>query len=72
MYNIMAADALAIAYRLTSEARYLEVTRACFAYGVKHACWKDGPATYTHIHSANGALHGNVFMVADSASRASP
>ncbi|MHC4916223.1 MAG: RIFT barrel domain-containing protein [Planctomycetota bacterium] len=69
-YNIMAADALAVGYRLTGEARYMEAARRCFAYGVKHACWRNGPATYQQIHSANGATHGNVFMVVDSQLRA--
>jgi len=69
-YNIMAADALAIAYRLTGERKYIETARRCFAYGVKNACWKGGPATYIQVHSANGAMHGNVFMVVDSALRA--
>jgi len=69
-YNIMAADALAIGYRLTRDRKYIDSARRCFAYGVKHACWKGGPPTYFQVHSANGALHGNVFMVVDSALRA--
>ena len=66
-YNIMAADALAIGYRLTGDMNFMEAARRCFAYGVKHACWKDGPPTYIQVHSANGALHGNVFMAIDTA-----
>jgi hypothetical protein len=68
-YNIMAADAFAVAYRLTGEQKYLDTARKCFAYGVRNACWKDGPPTYTQVHSAGGALHGNVFMAVDSAQR---
>ena len=68
-YNIMAADALAMGYLLTGEAKYMETARGCFAYGVKHACWKDGPPTYVQVHSANGSLHGNTFMAVDSALR---
>jgi len=71
-YNIMAADALAIGYRLTGEMKYMETARRCFAYGVKNACWRNGPATYFHIHSANGATHGSTFMTVDSALRAKP
>ena len=70
MYNVMGADALATAYRLTGERRYVDLARRCFAYGVRNACWRNGPATYYHIHSANGALHGNMFMAVDSALRA--
>ena len=70
MYNVMGADALTIANQLTGEKRYFDLARRLFAYGVKNACWKNGPATYVHIHSANGALHGNWFMAADAARRA--
>ena len=69
-YNIMAADALAVAYRITGEKKYMDAARRCFAYGVKNACWAGGPPTYTQVHSANGAMHGNVFMAVDSAGRA--
>ena len=69
-YNIMAADALAIGYRLTGDMGYMDAARRCFAYGVRNACWKDGPPTYIQVHSANGALDGNVFMVVESALRA--
>lgn len=69
-YNIMAADALAVGYRLTGDMKYMDAARLCFDYGVKNACWKSGPATYFHIHSANGATHGNFFMVEDSKLRA--
>ena len=61
-YNVVAADALALGYLLTKDRKFLEAAQRCFAYGVKHACWKDGPPTYYHVHSANGAMHGNVFM----------
>ncbi len=70
MYNVMGSDALAIAYQLTGEKRYFDLARRLFAYGVKNACWKNGPPTYFHIHSANGALHGNWFMAQDTALRA--
>ena len=70
MYNVMGSDALATAYQLTGDKKYFDVARRCFAYGVKNACWKNGPPTYFHIHSANGALHGNWFMVQDTALRA--
>lgn len=69
-YNIMAADALALGYRLTGDMQFMTAARQCFAYGVKNACWKNGPPTYFHVHSANGATHGNVFMVEDSRLRA--
>lgn len=67
-YNIMAADMLAIAHRLTGRADYLEAARRCFAYGVQHANGRDGGPTYYQIHSANGAMHGNAFMAIDAAS----
>jgi hypothetical protein len=69
MYNLMGADALMIGYRLTRDQAYLDLARKCFAYGVRNACWKNGPPTYFHIHSANGALHGQVFMARDAALR---
>ena len=52
----------ALGYLLTKDRKFLQAAQRCFAYGVKHACWKDGPPTYYHVHSANGAMHGNVFM----------
>ena len=61
-YNIMAADALAVAYRLTGDKTYLATARRCFEYGVRNACWQNGPPTYTQVHSANGAMHGNIYM----------
>lgn len=70
-YNIMAADALTIGYLLSGDRKYLEAARQCFAYGVKHACWKNGPPTYVQVHSANGAMHGNVFMAVDASERVS-
>ena len=70
MYNVMGADALTVAYQLTGDQKYFDLARRLFAYGVKNACWKNGPPTYFHIHSANGALHGNRFMAADAARRA--
>ena len=67
-YNIMAADLLAIAHRLTGRADYLEAARGCFAYGVKHANGRDGGPNHYQIHRANGAMHGNAFMAIDAAS----
>ncbi len=66
-YNIMAADALAVGYTLTGDRAYLEAARRCFEYGVENACWEGGPATYAQVHSANGAMHGNVFMAVSAA-----
>ena len=67
----MAADALAIGHLLTGRTEYLAAARRLFDYGVKHACWENGPPTYTQVHSANGAMHGNVFMAVES-ERAGP
>ncbi len=64
LYNAQAADWLAIGYRLTGEAKYLAAARKCFAIGVQTAGW--GTDTYNHVHNANGATHGNIFMVLDS------
>jgi hypothetical protein len=61
-YNILAADLLALAYRLTGRADYLDAAQRCFAYGVKNANGPGGSPTYFQVHSANGAMHGNVFM----------
>jgi hypothetical protein len=61
-YNILAADLLALAYRLTGRADYLDAAQRCFAYGVKNANGQGGSPTYFQVHSANGAMHGNVFM----------
>jgi hypothetical protein len=61
-YNILAADLLASAYRLTGRTDYLDTARRCFVYGVKHANGRGGSPTYFQVHSANGAMHGNVFM----------
>lgn len=61
-YNILAADVLALAYRLTGRADDLATARRCFAYGVRHANGEGGGPTYFQVHSANGAMHGNVFM----------
>ena len=66
-YNIMIADALAHAYRMTREQRYLAAARKAFAYGVVNACWVGGPPTYSHVHSAAGSTHGNVYMATVSA-----
>jgi hypothetical protein len=65
-YNIMAADILAFAHRLTGRADYLKTARQCFANGVKNANGKDAAPTYYQVHSANGAMHGSVFMTVDS------
>ena len=61
-YNVLAADLLALANRLTGRADYLETARRCFACGVKNANGPGGSPTYFQVHSANGAMHGNVFM----------
>lgn len=61
-YNILAADVLSLAYRLTGRADDLAAARRCFAYGVQNANGEGGGPTYYQVHSANGALHGNVFM----------
>lgn len=61
-YNILAADVLSLAYRLTGRADDLSAARRCFAYGVKNANGEGGSPTYFQVHSANGALHGNVFL----------
>lgn len=65
-YNILAADVLAHAYRLTDRVEYLDAARRCFAYGVRNANGEGGSPTYFQVHSANGAMHGNVFMTTDS------
>lgn len=64
-YNILAADVLALAYRLTGRADYLDTARRCFAYGVKNANGEGSSPTYFQVHSANGAMHGNVFMTVE-------
>lgn len=61
-YNVMGADALAIAYRLTGEMKYIETARRCFDYGIRASSWNSDPPAYTQVHNANGAMHGNVFM----------
>ena len=66
----MAADAMAIGHRLTGEKKYLDMARKCFAYGVKNACWVNGPPAYFSIHSANGGTHGQFFMVEDAKTHA--
>ena len=68
LYNVQAADWLAVGYRLTGNAKYLALARTCFAIGVHDAGW--GTDGYTHVHNANGATHGNVFMVLDREMRA--
>ena len=62
----MAADALAIAFRLTGDRRFIEAARKCFDYGVTN-----GPPTYFQIQTANGATHGGFFMAEDALLRAS-
>ena len=64
-YNILAADVLSLAYRLTGRTEDLAAARRCFAYGVQHANGEGGGPTYYQVHSANGALHGNVFMAVE-------
>lgn len=66
-YNIMAADALAIGFRMTGDRRFMDMARKCFDYGVT-----DGSPTYFQIQSANGATHGGFFMAEDAKLRASP
>lgn len=61
-YNILAADMLTLAYRWTSRGDYLEAARRCFAYGVRNANGQGGSPNYFQVHSANGAMHGNIFM----------
>jgi hypothetical protein len=61
-YNILAADVLALAYRLTGRAEDWEAAERVFAYGVQNANGEGSSPTYYHVHSANGALHGNVFL----------
>jgi hypothetical protein len=61
-YNVMAADVLTLAYRLTGRAEDLAAARHCFAYGVKNANGEGASPTYYHVHSATGAMHGNVYM----------
>ncbi|MBN1442334.1 MAG: hypothetical protein JXA90_06470 [Planctomycetes bacterium] len=68
-YNILAADLLALAYRMTGMQDYLDAARLCFAYGVKNAGGEGGAPTYFQVHSANGAMHGNVFMATDASTR---
>jgi len=68
-YNILAADILAFASRLTGRVEYLDTARRCFAYGVKHANGKSGGPVYYQVHSANGAMHGNVFMTVEASLR---
>ncbi|MCY2954928.1 MAG: hypothetical protein NTU53_23610 [Planctomycetota bacterium] len=68
-YNILAADILAFAYRLTGQAEYLDTARRCFTYGVKNANGKNGGPTYYQVHSGNSAMHGNVFMTVESSLR---
>ncbi len=64
-YNVLAADVLALAFRLTGRGDYLDAARRCFAYGVKNANGEGGSPTYFQVHSANGAMHGNVFMTTE-------
>jgi hypothetical protein len=61
-YNVLAADVLSLAYRLTGRTDDLAAAQRCFAYGVKNANGAGGSPTYFQVHSANGAMHGNVFM----------
>ncbi len=43
----------------------MAAARRCFAYGVKNANGEGGSPTYFQVHSANGAMHENVFMNTD-------
>jgi hypothetical protein len=61
-YNILAADVLSLAYRLTGRADDLAAAQRCFAYGVQNANAEGGGPTYFQVHSANGAMHGNGYM----------
>ena len=67
MYNIMGADALALAYLLTDDLKYMETARRCFAYGIASLNWGEENPSFFQIHTANGAMHGNLFMRVDSA-----
>ena len=64
-YNILPADVLSLAYRMTDRTEDLAAARRCFAYGVQHANGEGGGPTDYQVHSANGALHGNVFMAVE-------
>lgn len=66
MYNIMGADALTLAYLLTDDPKYMDTARRCFAYGVASLNWGEENPTFFQVHSANGAMHGNLFMRMDS------
>jgi lysophospholipase L1-like esterase len=70
MYNIMGADALTLAYLLTDDPKYMETARRCFAYGVSSLNWGEENPTFFQVHTANGAMHGNLFMRVDSALKA--
>jgi hypothetical protein len=59
-YNVQAADWLAIGYRLTGDAKYLAMARTCFSISVRSA--GSGTESYTQIHNANRAMHGNVYF----------
>jgi hypothetical protein len=61
-YNVMGADALAIAYMLTGEMKYMDAARRCFDYGIRESSSNSDPPAYTQVHNTNGAMHGNVFM----------
>jgi uncharacterized protein YyaL (SSP411 family) len=69
MYNIMGADALTVGYLLTGESRYLETAGRCFAYGVRSLNGGHDRPVYTQVHTANGAMHGNLFMRVESERR---
>lgn len=64
-YNVMGADALAVACLLTGEMKYMDVARQCFDYGIRASSWNSDPPQYTQVHNTNGAMHGNVFMAVD-------
>lgn len=64
-YNIMGADALTLAYLLTDDLKYMVTARRCFSYGVASLNWGVENPTFVQVHSANGAMHGNLFMAVD-------
>ena len=68
-YNVMGADALAIAYLMTGRKECLETARRCFDYGLLTSSWNNDPPVYTQVHNTNGAMHGNIFMAVEAASK---
>lgn len=69
MYNIMGADALALAYRMTGDLKYLETARRCIAYGIGTLPRVEGAPSYYQVHTANGAMHGSLYMSVEEVER---